>query len=79
MAFLPTAVPTIQKFTSGSGTYTTPTGVKYIKVNMVGAGGGGGGGGTVATITTGSDGGNTTFGTTLLVANGGKGDRKSVV
>jgi len=63
--------PTIQKFTSGSGTYTTPSGVVYIRVRMLGGGGGGGGGGTQATATTGSNGGNTTFGTTLLVANGG--------
>ena len=63
--------PTVQKFTSGSGTYTTPTGVQYIRVRMVGAGGGGGGGG--ATGGTGGTGGNTTFGTTLLVSNGGVG------
>lgn len=43
----PTA-PTIQKFTSGSGTYTRPTGPTplYIRVRMVGAGGGGAGSGT---------------------------------
>jgi hypothetical protein len=65
--------PTIQTFTSGSGTYTLPSSVrrpKYIKVSMVGGGGGGGasnnsgGGGT---------GGNTTFGSSLLTANGGVG------
>lgn len=40
------AIPaTIQRFTSGSGTYTTPANVKYIKVKMVGGGGGGGGNG----------------------------------
>lgn len=64
--------PTIQKFTSGSGTYTTPTSPAplFIRVRMAGGGGGGGGSGdTVAT--TGGAGGNTTFGTTLLVANGG--------
>jgi len=63
--------PTIQKFTSGSGTYTTPAGVLYIRVKQVGGGAGGagsgGGGGT------GANGGNTTFGTSLLVANGGTG------
>lgn len=36
------ADPTIQKFTSGSGTYTTPAGVTRIEVEMVGGGGGGG-------------------------------------
>lgn len=39
--------PTVQRFTSGSGTYTTPAGVKYIRVRMIG-GGGNGGGGTVS-------------------------------
>jgi hypothetical protein len=62
--------PTIQKFTSGSGTYTTPANVAYIKVRMVGGGGGGGGGGTTngtaATAGTAS-----TFGTSLLSAGGG--------
>jgi hypothetical protein len=70
-AFVKT-VPTLQKFTSGSGTYTTPTGVAWIRVRMVGGGGGGAGGGTTGR-TDGGAGGNTTFGTTLLVANGGGG------
>lgn len=39
-------LPTRQSFTSGSGTYTTPANVLWIKVTIVGAGGGGGGGGT---------------------------------
>lgn len=64
--------PTVQKFTSGSGTYTTPAGVKYIRVRMVGGGGGGGGGGS-AGGSAGGAGGNTTFGTSLLTANGGSG------
>lgn len=63
--------PTIQKFTSGSGTYTTPAGVTWIQVRMVGAGGGGAGGG--ATQPNGSNGGTTTFGTSLLSASGGLG------
>jgi hypothetical protein len=62
---------TIQKFTSSSGTYTTPTNVLYIKVTMVGGGGGGGGGGTVGTGGNGGAGGSSTFGTSLLTANGG--------
>lgn len=63
--------PTIQQFTSGSGTYTTPTSPAplYIRAVIVGGGGGGNGGGS--TIGTGGVGGNTTFGTSLLVANGG--------
>jgi hypothetical protein len=35
--------PTTQTFTSGSGTYTTPANVKFIRVRMWGDGGGGGG------------------------------------
>lgn len=67
-----TSAPTVTKYTSGSGTYTTPAGVKYIAIEMVGGGGGGGGSGTSAQGT-GGTGGNTTFGTSLLVANGGTG------
>ena len=63
--------PTIQKFTSGSGTYTTPAGALYLKVRMTGGGGGGGGSGL--TGGTGGTGGNSTFGTSLLTANGGAG------
>jgi hypothetical protein len=63
-------VPTIQKFTSGSGTYTTPANVSYIRVRMVGGGGGGGGGGN-SSNGDGGAGGDSTFGTTLLVAGGG--------
>ena len=67
------AAPTIQRFTSGSGTYTTPANVKYIKVKMVGGGGGGAGSGTGGGGGAGGAGGNTTFGTSLLTANGGTG------
>lgn len=63
-------LPTTQIFTSGSGTYTTPANVRYIKVTMVGGGGGGGGSGT-AGGSAGTSGGNSTFGTSLLTANGG--------
>lgn len=62
--------PTIQTFTSGSGTYTKPAGVQYIRVRMVGGGGGGAAGGT--TISTSATSGTaTTFGT--LTAGGGGG------
>ena len=68
-----TTVPhTVQVFTSGSGTYTTPANCKAIQVLMVGGGGGGGGGGS-SSQTVGTAGGNTTFGTSLLTANGGSG------
>jgi hypothetical protein len=73
----PTAyAPTIQKFTSGSGTYTLPSAPVplYIRVRMVG---GGGGGGSSGTPTNGSAGGNTTFGSSFLVANGGSGSSQS--
>jgi hypothetical protein len=68
----PYVVPTVQKFTSGSGTYTKPANVLYIRVRMVGGGGGGGGGGNSGGGA-GGTGGNTTFGSSLLVANGGVG------
>ena len=57
--------PTIQKFTSGSGTYTTPASCLWIRVRAVGPGGGGSGSSTQA-ANNGGDGGNgsaaTTFG-----------------
>jgi len=67
-----TTSPTQQIFTSGSGTYTLPAGVKWIRVRMVGGGGGGSGSGT-ASAGNGGAGGNSTFGTSLLTANGGSG------
>lgn len=62
---------TIQKFTSGSGTYTTPTGCVAIKVRMVGGGGGGSGSGT--TLPAGTAGGNSTFGGNTAGGGGGGG------
>lgn len=66
-------VPTIQTLLSGSGTYTTPISPSplYLKVRMVG--GGGGGGGPSGGASAGGTGGQTSFGGTLLVANGGTG------
>ncbi len=61
-------VPTVQKFTSGSGTYLTPPGVLYLRVR---AAGGGGGGGASTSPTGGSSGGTTTFGTSLITLTGG--------
>lgn len=63
--------PTIQRFTSGSGIYTTPSGVKWLRIRMVGGGGGGGGNGTSG-AGNGTAGGDTTFGT-LTAAGGGRG------
>jgi hypothetical protein len=72
--------PTVQRFTSGSGTYTTPAGVQYIQIKMAGGGGGGGTGNTTtntATTYSGVSGSATTFigntGTTSLSAGGGTG------
>lgn len=64
--------PTIQKFTGGAGTYTTPTSPAplYIKVKMVGAGGGG------SAAANGGSGTDSTFGTALLVAGGGIGGQQ---
>jgi hypothetical protein len=64
--------PTVQKFASGSGTYTKPAGVLYIRVRMAGGGGGGAGTGSSGVGASGT-GGNTTFGSSFLVANGGGG------
>lgn len=56
--------PTETRITTGSGTYTVPSGVLYLRVRMLGGGGGG---------SAGSSGGNTTLGGTMLVAGGGSG------
>lgn len=62
--------PTFTSLLSGSGNYTTPAGVTWLLVKMVGGASGGSGSGTAGTTASGN-GGNTTFGTSLLVANGG--------
>ncbi len=68
------ATPTVQRFTSGSGTYTTAVGARYIKVRMVGGGGGGAGSAnSAANGGAGGSGGNSTWNSTLLVAGGGTG------
>jgi len=61
-------LPTQQKFTTGSGTYTTPANCRYIKIRMIGGGGSGAGGGIPAP-TSGTAGNATTFDT--LSAGGG--------
>jgi hypothetical protein len=63
--------PAVTVYTSSSGTYTTPTGAKYLTVRMVGGGGGGDGSGISATG--GGTGGSTTFGTSLLTCTGAGG------
>jgi len=67
------SAPTVTTYTSGSGTYTVPSGVQYINVIMVGGGGGGGGSGNNNNGTTGGTGGTSTFGSSLLTCTGGVG------
>lgn len=69
--------PTVQQFTSGSGTYTTPAGCLWIEIEMAGGGGGGGGSGTGSSGAVGSDGGDSTFGSSLLTAAKGTGAANS--
>lgn len=67
--------PTVQAFTTGSGTYTRPTSPTplYIKVRIVGGGAGGSGSSTNANSSTaGTNGNNTTFGSSLLTGGGGQ-------
>lgn len=61
--------PAVTVYTSGSGTFTTPTGTRRLRIRMVGGGGGGQGGG--GSPGAGGDGGDTTFGT--LTASKGYG------
>lgn len=65
--------PTIQTFTGGSGNYTTPVGVKYIRVRMVAGGGGGQGSKSDGWSVAGGNGTETKFGGTLLVCSPGAG------
>ena len=62
---------TVQTFLSGSGTYTLPTGCKFIKVRMVAGGGGGEGVSNGVGYLAGGAGGNSQFGTVYV--NGGSG------
>lgn len=66
-----TSAPQVTVYTTGSGTYTTPAGALYLKVEIGGGGGGGGGAEGTTGRVAGGAGGNTTFG--LLTANGGAG------
>lgn len=66
------SAPTVQKFLTGTSTYTRPTPAPlYLRVRMVGGGGGGGASGTGSYGTAATAGGASTFGTSLLAANGG--------
>jgi len=74
-AFVTTAAinasPQTTVYTSGSGTYTVPSGARWLSVKMVGGGGGGAVGAASGGANNGSTGGNTTFGTGI--ASGGPG------
>ena len=70
---VPTAVaraPTVTVLRSGSGTYTAPAGVAYLRVRAIAGGGGGSGGGAQSgydpTTGNGTEGGDTTFGNLTL-------------
>jgi hypothetical protein len=67
--------PTVQLFTMiGSGVYTpSQPNPLYIRVRLVGGGGGGSGAGTTGTPSPGTAGNFTSFGSSLLVAQGGAG------
>lgn len=67
---------TRQIFTSGSGTYRTPVGVKYIHVVLVAGGGGGGAGGGYYSMPT--NGGNSTFGTFMTCYGGSRAELMQV-
>jgi hypothetical protein len=73
------ASPQVTVYTSGSGTYTVPTGAKYLTVEMVGAGGGGAGCGPENNASMdGGVGGTTTFGSSLLTCTGGGGGTRAI-
>src|SRR5215475_9056056 len=61
---LQSRMPTVQRFLTGTGTYTPPAGVAWIRVRMCAGGGGGGGAGPTgnASLLAGGSGGATTFG-----------------
>lgn len=71
VALVPANYFTVQRLTSGSGTYTTPSGVKYLHIRMVGAGGGGAGTNGTNANSAGTTGGDTSFGS--WTAKGGQG------
>src|SRR5215475_1424349 len=65
---LQSRMPTVQRFLTGTGTYTPPAGVAWIRVRMCA---GGGGGGSAGNTVFGVNGGTTSFGN--WTANGGSG------
>jgi len=68
--------PKVTVYTSGSGTFTPSNGATYMHVMVVGGGGGGSGSGSSG-AGAGGNGGNSTFGSSLLIASGGTGSDAS--
>ena len=76
----PVSVPQMTVYASGSGTYTTPSNCRYLKIQIVGGGGGGagsGGGTGAGNAGNGGTGGTSTFGTSLISSTGGGGGAAS--
>jgi hypothetical protein len=78
------STPTVQIFTSGTAaTYTTPAGVLYLRIRLVGGGGGGAGGGNINSAGNGATGGTTSFntsgGSVILSGTGGTGGQTGAV
>jgi hypothetical protein len=70
----PNTVPQVTVYSSGSGTYTVPTGCRFLLIEALGGGGGGGGSGGASGGGQGArgiSGGASTINSTLIVANGG--------
>lgn len=67
--------PTVTSYLSGSGTFTTGVGVKWLEIFAMGGGGSGATSGNASStpLVSGNDGGDTTFGTSLITAGGGNG------
>lgn len=65
------AAPQVTPISGGSGTYTTPTGAKYLVVEMMGGGGGGGSSGTSSGAATAGT--SSTFGASLTAQGGSQG------
>lgn len=74
--------PTVQRFITGSGTYTLPTTPRkpsYIRIKICGGGGGGSGAGSGTSGGTGGSGGESNFGSLMLRALGGTGGSSTSV
>lgn len=66
-------IPTIQVYTSGSGSYTPPAKAYFLRIRMVGGGGGGGSVNSTNSGGAGANGSTSTFSGGTLAAGGGQG------